>query len=547
MRKKHVRLGLCLAAILSLCFAAQSEATLRTVTDVGDSNAPGQLRTLIGTANPGDTILVPTGAMITLALGTLTINKDVIIQGGAAATTFIDGNGVSGPVIVTAFVQVSISGVTIRNGDIGIGNIGGLLTLTDSIVTENQMQGVISLGVLNVMNSTISHNGKQGVVSFALNPPTTIDRSTISDNDRTGLFVLGAAVISNSTVAGNGLGLFGGVANIGFLNLTNSTLSGNGSILGGGIANLSTKSIPSILAVTNCTLSGNEAGFGGGLLNAALKTRAALVALNNVTIADNTAFGAPGATNPNESPAQADTEADTFDSIMTGIHSVTDAVTSGGSNTDTVSQAATTADTAAAQLAEVQDAVDDVMAQIAANGIHTGGGVLNLNVDSASVRVTTQNTIIALNSDLGGNPTSPDCFSLSGGIVSKGYNLVGESDECNWPAGAPGDQIGTIASPIDPKLGPLQNNDGPFTQALLNGSPALDTGNPQGCRDSQGTVLTIDERHALRPVNGVCDIGAYERALRNAPVLSPVVLGVLILMLSGLGAVRLRRSRALRA
>jgi len=44
-------------------------------------------------------------------------------------------------------------------------------------------------------------------------------------------------------------------------------------------------------------------------------------------------------------------------------------------------------------------------------------------------------------------------------------------------------------------LGPLQNNGGPTqTHAPLAGSPAIDAGNPTGCRDSLGALLLMDQR-----------------------------------------------------
>ena len=68
-----------------------------------------------------------------------------------------------------------------------------------------------------------------------------------------------------------------------------------------------------------------------------------------------------------------------------------------------------------------------------------------------------------------------------------------------------------------PQLGPLQNNGGPTqTHALLSGSPAIDGGNPNGCRNQFGVLLLKDQPGLRRTVDGNrdgtarCDIGAVE-------------------------------------
>jgi hypothetical protein len=111
---------------------------------------------------------------------------------------------------------------------------------------------------------------------------------------------------------------------------------------------------------------------------------------------------------------------------------------------------------------------------------------------------TLQNTIIANN--MGGNCGSP------GSLISLGYNLSSDGT-CGFSG--PGD-----LNNIDPMLGPLQYNGGPTqTMALPSGSPAIDTGNPNGCTDGQGHLLKTDQRGMTRPdqedTSG-CDMGAYE-------------------------------------
>jgi hypothetical protein len=64
---------------------------------------------------------------------------------------------------------------------------------------------------------------------------------------------------------------------------------------------------------------------------------------------------------------------------------------------------------------------------------------------------------------------------------------------------------------LDPKLAPLARNGGlTETMALQPGSPAIDAGNPMGCKTGDGTPITTDQRGFFRPINGRCDIGAFE-------------------------------------
>ena len=73
--------------------------------------------------------------------------------------------------------------------------------------------------------------------------------------------------------------------------------------------------------------------------------------------------------------------------------------------------------------------------------------------------------------------------------------------------------MGTSASPIDARLGPLQNNGGPtLTHALLPGSPALDAGDP--------TLTGTDQRGVSRPQGPRADIGAFELNDDPAPTVT---------------------------
>ena len=101
---------------------------------------------------------------------------------------------------------------------------------------------------------------------------------------------------------------------------------------------------------------------------------------------------------------------------------------------------------------------------------------------------------------------------VDGTFTSGGFNLIGISNGGSGFTGT-SDQTGTLASPINPVLGPVQNNGGPTnTMALLNGSPALDKGFAFG--------NSIDQRFQARPKDNPStpnatggdgsDIGAFE-------------------------------------
>ncbi|NEO64165.1 MAG: hypothetical protein F6J98_28645 [Moorea sp. SIO4G2] len=140
---------------------------------------------------------------------------------------------------------------------------------------------------------------------------------------------------------------------------------------------------------------------------------------------------------------------------------------------------------------------------IANNQANEGGGIDN---DGGTANIAS--TIIAANN---ANNVGDD---INGAFTSLGNNLIGNGETgSGFTNGVNGDLVGTTAAPIDPLLGPLQNNGGPTeTLALDPGSPAIDAGsNPNG--------LTTDQRGAGfdRVVGSSADIGAFE--LKNDRIL----------------------------
>lgn len=122
-----------------------------------------------------------------------------------------------------------------------------------------------------------------------------------------------------------------------------------------------------------------------------------------------------------------------------------------------------------------------------------GGGIFS------SGTAVLRNSIVANNTVVGGS--SHDC---SGTLFSEGYNLIENTTDCTVTGETTTNILGQ-----DPMLDVLSGNGGgTFTHALLTGSPAINAGNPGGCRDGNATLLTTDQRAYRR--NGTCDIGAFE-------------------------------------
>jgi len=281
----------------------------------------------------------------------------------------------------------------------------------------------------------------------------------------------------------------GGINNSGTLTLTSSTVSGNlapipcnfnghfyicaGTASGGGIYN------SGALTISNSIISGNLAGsyctgrcfaFGGGIYN-----RGTLLMIQNSTFTSNGAGvrRCPG-------PLTCWVGGGAVDSVA-GTVTLNNSTVEG--NNTTCSGMCGTPGGAIANGSNL------AMNNSAVSG-NPAGGISN------SGTATLQNSIVANNS-------GKDC---GGTITSLGYNLSSDGS-CKF--NGPGDMNNT-----NPLLGPLKNNGGPTqTQALLPGSPAIDAGDPSGCRDSKGNLLKTDQRGMPRPDKEDktgCDIGAYE-------------------------------------
>ncbi|HVU09792.1 MAG TPA: choice-of-anchor Q domain-containing protein, partial [Phototrophicaceae bacterium] len=228
------------ALILMICLApnpiaADGSYLVTTTSDLDHSGvcgSPCSLRDAINAANASasnDTITFNVNGTFTIGssdLPNITNNGTLTITGNGAANTIIDGNNAH-RVLTIASGTVSISGVTIQNGNIGTstgdtgGGIynGGSLTITSSIIKNNIAGGgggIFTTGGLTVVNSLFTGNQTQSAISggavYVDGGTTTLLNSTLSGNTGTSgggadlIIAAGTANLKNSILANSLLG-----------------------------------------------------------------------------------------------------------------------------------------------------------------------------------------------------------------------------------------------------------------------------------------------------------------------------------------------------
>ena len=127
---------------LACALAISAHATTIIVSNTNDSG-PGSLRQALADANDGDTIdATSISGVITLTAAQLLVDKSVTINGAGADVLAIDGNATTRVFQTDTGETVTISGLTMRNGQ---GNFGGGILNGDS-------------ATLTIINSTLSGN-----------------------------------------------------------------------------------------------------------------------------------------------------------------------------------------------------------------------------------------------------------------------------------------------------------------------------------------------------------------------------------------------------
>jgi hypothetical protein len=426
----------------------EDRCLLSTVTNLNDAG-DGSLRQAILDTPSGGTVEFQPGLMGTIVLisGELAIGKDLTIAGPGADVITVSGNHASRVFDIATPFTVDISGLTIADGSVTGATNGG---------------GISNGGSLTITASTVSDNFCFNGAGISNGGSLTITASTVSDNSGfNGGGILNGAMltIDSSTLSGNFANSGGGIFNLssGRVTITDSTLSRNSTLRGGGgIDN------EGMCSVSDSTISGNSSGASGGGIYSAGNSPFNDVTVTRCTINGNSAGTAGGGI------------------ANFAMMAVTDSTLSDNSALF------------GGGIAGYGGDVTVISSTLSGNRAADGGGI----VTRFNGQITARNTIAAGNT--GG---FPDVYGM---INSQGHNLIG--DRTGGSGYNPSDLVGTSTDPIDPKLGPLQDNGGPtFTQALLPGSPAINAGDPTNAPewDQRGPGFP-------RVVNGMIDIGAYE-------------------------------------
>ena len=280
--------------------------------------------------------------------------------------------------------------------------------------------------------------------------------------------------------------------------------------LGGAILNFGT------LTISNCVIAFNEArtenggvGYGGGIFSVGP------LAVIDSTISNNNVSGAGGGISTfhtSDLLVDRSTVSDNFAAVQGG--GINFQGTFGHLRNSTLSGNWTSPDGAASALLLLT----------------FGGEVAGLDVSACTIARNKGGTNAVVFASLSGSPfaqfirmannlvaeNDAQNFARIGSplLISIGHNLDTDGTS-GFANGVNGDLAGTLASPIDARLGPLAFNGGPTrTHALLHGSPAVDAG---ASTDAAGAPLTTDQRGVPRPQGPASDIGAFEN---QAPTLT---------------------------
>ncbi|MFZ5809940.1 MAG: choice-of-anchor Q domain-containing protein [Chloroflexota bacterium] len=446
--------------------------TVNTLTDENDGSCNDgdcSLRDAIQVANSGDTIRFSVNGFIVLTLGSLSINKNLTIEGPVSEFLGISAGGSSRVLYVDVGANVTLSDMEISDG---VSNYGGGIYNRGNLTVNNcAMNGNYATtsggGVYNAANGVLA------VTTSMMDSNGAAQNGGGIDNQGT-LTIISSEIRDNGTESGNG----GGIHNQGTLTINGSTLAGNyAAANGGGIFNAAGRTA----TITQSDIHDNGAGLGGGGVD-----NRGVLPITNSEIRDNVVEAGSGGGILNlhtltiNSSTFAGNESTTFGG---GIY-VSEAIQTMVTNSTLHDNVSSRGGGIAVTNAPITVTNVTFFRNVAGEG---GGGIYSSGTPS---RTALRNTILA------GSPVGGDC---SGAMATTSTHNLATDASCS-----PGfTQVTTATLKLVWGIGWL---------GLESGSVAIDAGSNSVCP-------AADQRGVSRPRDGngdgiaICDVGAYEFVL----------------------------------
>src|ERR1051325_8720027 len=200
--------------------AQNAPARTIVVTSTAD-DGPGSLRQALGIASNRDTINITVTGTIVLTSGELLITKSVTIRGPGAVSLSVSGGGASRIFHITPNLVVTISGLTITNGNAS--NLGNFPANSGGGISNDHSNLIVSDCVLS------NNNALAGGGIF----------SNSKDGGNASVTIINSSFSGNSALYGGGVFSGGGFASTGpsgtaTLTVNDSSLSNNSAIVAGG-------------------------------------------------------------------------------------------------------------------------------------------------------------------------------------------------------------------------------------------------------------------------------------------------------------------------
>lgn len=243
---------------------SDDDCTLSEAFQVANSDGVDSVITVPNLGDPAPDIFSPASFL------QITENHDWEINGAGAATTIVDMLDITTGLYIAcgAACDVSISGLTVRNGrvdvgsggsfaGVGLNNAAGNVTLTNVVISDHEAVGsgqatitgvgIANSGTLTLNNSTISGN-------FSNSPVARVGA---------GIYNSGTITMAGSTVSNNSFGLdtvaLGGAVLPTTVRLTSPTARSAGTPqLGPGVASGTSAGTPPLRPALSLTTSGTQ-------------------------------------------------------------------------------------------------------------------------------------------------------------------------------------------------------------------------------------------------------------------------------------------------